>query len=253
MPQRISIPRACEICGETFFPWRQTQRYCSLRCMGKSQQRPVVALCDCCGTEFTLNRGQRQSPGRRHFCSSSCRRGLPLRPLVPHSTDPSLLLVPLSGGGFATIDAADGPLVTSYSWERVGGTHSSYASTRIDGKRVAMHRLILQPPADLHVDHIDHDGLNNSRGNLRAGTKQQNCWNTRKRPQTTSRFKGVCFNPTPFTRATPWRAVIHVDGREFQVGFFATEEEAARAYDRVASETRGEWALLNFPDEEPSP
>lgn len=90
------------------------------------------------------------------------------------------------------------------------------------------------------IDHIDGNGLNNMRSNLRSATYSQNAQNTKKRKGTTSQFKGVC-------RASKnrWKATIELNGKQFYLGLFASETEAAHAYNLKAQELFGEYARLN--------
>jgi hypothetical protein len=91
------------------------------------------------------------------------------------------------------------------------------------------------------VDHINGDTLDNRRANLRVCTKSENNRNRRKLHPTTSRFKGVYKN------TKPWIALIECNGKQFVLGRFASEEEAALAYDKAAKEHFGSFARLNFP------
>lgn len=91
------------------------------------------------------------------------------------------------------------------------------------------------------VDHVNGDGLDNRRENLRAATPLQNVGNLFS-PLNTSGFKGVGRY-----RNGRWRAYISRDRRHVHLGYFDTPEEAARAYDAAASEHFGEFARLNFP------
>ena len=93
-------------------------------------------------------------------------------------------------------------------------------------------------------DHIDGDGLNNQRSNLRPATAGQNMMNRRKRWRATSRFVGVCWYP----RREKWLARIYRDGTKHHLGDFSFEVEAALAYDAAAREMFGEYARPNFPD-----
>ncbi|OHB55307.1 MAG: hypothetical protein A2173_08695 [Planctomycetes bacterium RBG_13_44_8b] len=105
-----------------------------------------------------------------------------------------------------------------------------------------MHNEIMQPQAGLIIDHKDHNGLNNSRANLRPATKAQNCWNRRKKPGCSSKYKGVCFNKA----LGKWAGSIRFEGRRSHLGYFVNEEEAARTYDAAARKYHGEFAALNF-------
>ena len=98
------------------------------------------------------------------------------------------------------------------------------------------------------VDHVDGNGLNNQRSNLRPTTQAQNLANQLKRLGVTSKFKGVCWRDRP----SPWRATITVDGRQRGLGSFADEEQAARAYDAAALDLFGDRARLNFPPASPA-
>jgi hypothetical protein len=94
------------------------------------------------------------------------------------------------------------------------------------------------------VDHIDHDGLNDRRSNLRICTQRQNLYNSRPKGRS-SRFKGVCWDKA----RQRWVVYIRYGGRNRFIGQFADEIEAAKAYDRAAASLFGEYAYLNFPKE----
>ncbi len=95
------------------------------------------------------------------------------------------------------------------------------------------------------VDHVNGDGLDNRRENLRATTRPQNLANTAGRGGTSS-FKGVSFE----SQTRRWKAQITVDGRHRGLGRYDTEEEAAFAYNAAAFEAWGDHARLNdVPDD----
>ena len=99
---------------------------------------------------------------------------------------------------------------------------------------------------DQHVDHRDHNGLNNQRSNLRLASKGQNNRNARKRIDgLTSKYKGV--HRKKKHKIKMWCARIQIDGVRKSLGYFTTEEEAAQDYDTAAVEFFGEFAFTNFP------
>jgi hypothetical protein len=162
----------------------------------------------------------------------------------PAKPEGDVKAIPLADGFYVYIDAADYEWISRYNWRIFGG---GYAARHERGKMIFMHREIMKPPEGMVVDHIDGSKANNCRFNLRACTRTENQRNRAKTVQTGSRFKGVWFEK----RVGKWRATIHIKGRSIWIGHFATEEEAARAYDRKAVELFGEFARLNFPEEWP--
>ena len=103
-----------------------------------------------------------------------------------------------------------------------------------------LHRAILNPPKEKIIDHIDHNGLNNKRSNLRICTMAQNAANRRK-VKGSSNFKGVSWHK----RHQMWQAKIQ-RGKWSHLGYFNDELEAAKAYDKAAKDLWGEFAKLNF-------
>lgn len=166
------------------------------------------------------------------------------RALLPHPEDPDALLVPLSRGMYAVIDADDGDRVGAHKWS-VGKCKTLWYARRKDPKTkrvIYLHRWIMGTPPGVLIDHRDRDSLNCRRCNMREATGSQNGHNKRLPRNNTTGYKGVTRDKTRFC------AAICYKGRHFRLGGFATAEEAARAYDARARELYGEYACLNFPD-----
>lgn len=157
--------------------------------------------------------------------------------------------IPLTHGLFALVDDGDYDELMKHKWHVRKGKNAYYArrTVSVDGKRntVFMHRQILGiVDPKLFCDHIDMDGLNNQRANLRACNMSQNKMNTRKRSDNSTGYKGVAIEK----RCGRFRVQICVNGKIKTVGRFVEIECAARAYDKAAKELHGEFARLNFPN-----
>jgi len=124
------------------------------------------------------------------------------------------------------------------------GTYYAMAQNRKSGVRthVLMHRLILTAPRNLLIDHINGNGLDNRRENLRLCTNSQNCQNARMRKHNKSGYRGVHWNE----RDKGFYARIGVNGKRIWIGFFKAAEDAAKAYDKAAIKYHGDFARLNF-------
>lgn len=142
-------------------------------------------------------------------------------------------------GYWANVDDDDFQRLSRRQWQAVvKNERLVYAIDSATGER--MHRLVLDAPSGVVVDHINGDGLDNRRSNLRLGTQSQNLANSRKRSGTTSSFKGVSFH-----RASgKWRAYIKQHRKQFHLGLFESESEAAEAYRAKAREIYGGFARL---------
>lgn len=154
----------------------------------------------------------------------------------------------LTRGKLAIIDTADRGLVEGRSWYSTKKKQCWYAKSDlgpVDGERVrdTLHRVIMGvTDRRVQVDHINRNGLDNRRSNMRLCSNAENSRNQR-RPSNTSGFKGVSWNKL----MNKWRAQIRVDYHTTCIGHFASKEDAARAYDQYAMTLFGEFAVLNFP------
>ena len=154
----------------------------------------------------------------------------------------------LGGGVFAICDWKDYEKVKNFKWNTSSRQYRTQwvwandpKNADINRRKVAMHNLIMCPPEGLYVDHINGNGLDNRRSNLRIVTKQQNTFNSAHKGGT-SKYKGVCLEK----ESGMWKAYITKDGKKKSIGRFALEDDAARAYDKEAISLFREHAKLNF-------
>ena len=142
------------------------------------------------------------------------------------------------------IDEADFPLVSAHKWTVYRYGRGVEYAVYWDGKRnVYLHRFLLGSPAGMIIDHINGDGLDNRRANLRICSNLENRRNQKLRVDSASGYKGVCRN------SGKWQAKIRIEGKWHSLGLFVDKEDAARAYDAAAIRTFGDFARLNFPRE----
>lgn len=146
--------------------------------------------------------------------------------------------------GFSTlIDTCDSDLA-DFNWSARPDWDNCYVN-RLSGKNKhqELHRIILSRMLDRdllrseHVDHIDGNGLNNRRSNLRLATPAQNQHNARRRADNTSGFKGV----KKLKNKERWVSAIQNNGKRYYLGCFPAPELAYEAYCAKAKELFGEF------------
>jgi hypothetical protein len=152
-------------------------------------------------------------------------------------------IINLTKGFETVVDDADMEWLSQWNWCVNGHSYyMPYAVSRLGGRIVKMHQLILPAKEGFVPDHIDGNGLNNCRHNLRYATPSQNIQNSLRRNRRLP--KGV----THHKLSGKFNARIFTSGKTVSLGYFHDPEEAARAYDAAALEKFGKFAKLNFPE-----
>lgn len=150
-----------------------------------------------------------------------------------------------------TLDPISGLMRNGLTFNGTSRKEDQCCVVEVKGRLLYIHHIVWflfhNNWPDTFIDHIDGNRNNNWPDNLRAATNIENSQNTRKTSKkTTSQYKGVSFNRGKIQK--PWRTYIKQNGQSLYVGSYATEEEAARAYDAKAKELFGEFACPNFGD-----
>jgi len=162
--------------------------------------------------------------------------------------------IKLTRGKFALIDDEDFNLVSKYKWHYMPGgksTLNGYANHNIFNKKywkenkknisihIKMHNLIMQPPKEMVIDHINHNGLDNRRCNLRICTMKENYHNQPKRKNNKWEYHGITKSGNKFY------AQIQINGKKYWRRGFDTQKQAAIEYNKMAKKLFGNFANLN--------
>lgn len=163
-------------------------------------------------------------------------------------------LIPLTQGKYATVDDADFEYLNQWKWHYKPSGDNGYAVRKqYEGKggnskrgyycrSIPMHRLIMDSPEGMDVDHINGVGLDNQRKNLRVCTHQENLQNSAHRSDNTSGYRGVTWDK----KLKKWFVRCTANGVNHHVGYFLDVKEAALAYNVVAKKYYGEYARFNI-------
>ena len=166
--------------------------------------------------------------------------------------------IELTQGKVALVDDDVFERLNKYNWYACKIGNTFYAKRRgkqINGKGhyEYLHRVIMSPPDNLVIDHLDHNGLNCQRSNLKICTQSENLWNYHFSDSPTSRKRSSKYFGVSAVKLMQngrdyqyWLARIRHKGKAVYIGSFETEEEAALAYNAKCKELRGQFARLNL-------
>lgn len=150
----------------------------------------------------------------------------------------------LTQGKTALVDDADYDLLNEHKWYADKKGNVYYAAGRNKkGQKIYMHQVILNAPGTAQTDHINGNGLDNRRVNLRACNTAQNQWNQRLRCDNKTGFRGVSV--VTDVPQKPFRVQIQVNNKVIHIGYYHTTEQAAQAYDKAALKHHGKFASTN--------
>lgn len=149
--------------------------------------------------------------------------------------------IKLTQGQFALVDDEDFEYLNRFKWFAYKSKNTFYAKR--DQRGIMIHRVIMKVTnPKVFIDHINGDGLDNQRSNLRLCNSSKNSMNRKPRLRCSSIYKGVCYHKL----SKKWQASIGLNGHLTHLGLFDIESDAANAYNNKAKEAFGEFAKLNI-------
>lgn len=149
-------------------------------------------------------------------------------------------------GLYFTIDEEDYDSVIQFKWYLLKGSNTNYARRNIRREDNSLSQQLLHTflTGYSRTDHINYNGLDCRRSNMRKVSDSQNQFNKRIQVGGTSKHKGVHWHKA----SQKWFAQIKADGKHYYLGLFVDEIEAAKAWDSKAKVLHGKYAVLNFPE-----
>ena len=176
----------------------------------------------------------------------------PFRLDPPTPPNDEIRYIALTKGKFTIVDAEDFERLNQYRWFCLTckwGCYAARNSRKNESEKrhtILMHKEIVGAPEGFLVDHVNNNTLDNRKENLRPATPSQNICNRRlNKTGCSSKFRGVFWDK----RKNKWGAAIEYERKKINLGYFADEIDAAKAYDRAAKKYHGQFARLNFPEE----
>lgn len=160
-----------------------------------------------------------------------------------------VIYIPLSQNGkkhkdkYVAIVDDDDKILASFRWNVLIDNDTEYARRSVGNKTIMLHQMVLEHmlgrplESGEYPDHIDGNGLNNQRRNLRKASREENMQNSRKRKDNKSGVKGISWKE----RNQKWQARINVNGKQYYLGLFATLDAAKEAWEKAASEFHKEF------------
>lgn len=149
--------------------------------------------------------------------------------------------ISLSQGKFAIVDEDDFENLMQWKWHYTNTGYARRNDKTNNRKAIKMHRYIMDAPEGMDVDHINGNGLDNRKSNLRIVTHQNNQFNMRSN-RGSSKYKGVSFDK----QTGLWRAYICISGKLKALGRFSCERQAGETYNKSTKELHGEFCRLNI-------
>jgi hypothetical protein len=186
-------------------------------------------FCKCKCGNYTSVRGSFLRNGHTKSCGK-CRK---------YALEDNHIRCTVKSGRSFIFDIRDFFKVDAYSWSV--SKYGYVLGSNKKGTRTKLHRMLLKNPANV-VDHINNTPWDCRRQNLREATQQQNTQNSRLNKNSTTGYKGVCFDK----RKQKFLASIHPNRKTVFLGYYNNPIKAAQAYDCAALEYFGEFANLNF-------
>ena len=160
-------------------------------------------------------------------------------------------LIRLAQPKYAKVDPEDYERLRKYEWFARKGRNCFYAQGYVlagkagKNRLIYMHQMVIKIPDGMVIDHINLDGMDNRSTNLRPATHSQNMRHRKKfLGAMYSKYKGVHWHKLH----KKWAARITFERKQIHLGYYLSEIEAAKAYDRAAIKYHGEFTCLNFPD-----
>jgi len=156
--------------------------------------------------------------------------------------------IPLTRDKVALVDDEDYDYLNQYKWYANKVGHTYYAmreGSMSDSKRrrgILMHRIILDTPDGVMTDHINRNGLDNRKANLRLCTSSENAKHRRVLSNSKTGIKGVGLRKN---RKSRYVVLLYVNDKSLYIGCYKTIEAAAKAYDTAALQYHGDFALTN--------